>query len=133
MVCLNKYLDLKDERRIIFFTEASARGHTTNIVGEIVAQFLLFRSGLCANLVFVGGKCLKQNVIVENRTIFGRPDLYGIYGTEVRKVIQLYEVQLNSCRKAVNAWSVIARRLFVVKDVRLIIAKMIWETRSEAK
>lgn len=43
-----------------------------------------------------------------------------------------YLSQNESCRKAVDTWSLISTRLRIYKDLRILIAKMIWETRFEA-
>jgi hypothetical protein len=43
-----------------------------------------------------------------------------------------YEFQLQSYRQAVDSWIIIGLRNNVVKDIRKMIGKMIWDAREEA-
>jgi hypothetical protein len=45
--------------------------------------------------------------------------------------LHFYEFQLHSCRKAVDIW-IIGLRNKVVKDIRNMIGKTIWDAREEA-
>jgi TPR repeat protein len=46
--------------------------------------------------------------------------------------VEFFQSQLAACRMAVDAWSVVGVRFGVVKDIRILIAKLIWEAREEA-
>jgi hypothetical protein len=48
------------------------------------------------------------------------------------QALRFYEFQLLSYRKAVDSWTIVGVRNAVVKDVRKIIGKMIWDAREEA-
>jgi hypothetical protein len=50
-----------------------------------------------------------------------------------RKAISFYAAQIETVREAINCWSVIGIRLCVVKDIRIVIGKMVWKMRWEAK
>lgn len=68
----------------------------------------------------------------ETRSIFNeRWEFYTCIGP-ARQAIKFYEEQLQACRNAVKCWNLIGARLGVVKDVRKIIAKLIWDTRGLA-
>lgn len=41
------------------------------------------------------------------------------------------EQQLVFAKKAVDAWTLVGKRNHVVKDIRLIISRMVWEARLE--
>jgi hypothetical protein len=82
-------------------------------------------------VVFVCGRALKNHIDCKQQTIFGsgwnfqeRVDL-ALYAEA------FYQLQLMSTRNAVNVWTLVGIRLKVVKDIRIMIAKMIWETREE--
>lgn len=48
------------------------------------------------------------------------------------RFITFYNDQLASARAAVDAWTVIARRFGVVKDMRRMVGELIWKAKSEA-
>ena len=42
-----------------------------------------------------------------------------------------YNLQVESCRKSVIAWQIIAKRLNIYKDLRIYISKIILESEKE--
>jgi hypothetical protein len=48
------------------------------------------------------------------------------------QAVQFYEFQSHSYRKAVDNWTIVGLRNKVVKDIRKMIGKMIWDAREEA-
>jgi hypothetical protein len=44
-----------------------------------------------------------------------------------------YDFQIHCYRKAVNLWTLVGLRAGVVKDIRILIGKMIWDAKEEAK
>jgi hypothetical protein len=48
------------------------------------------------------------------------------------QALHFYEFQLQSYRKAVDSWTIVGLRRNVVKDIRKMIGKMIWDAREEA-
>jgi hypothetical protein len=63
----------------------------------------------------------------KNITVNAIPDIVNL---EKRSVIA-YSKQMNRCRKAVDTWTLVGLRFRVVKDIRNLIAKLIWESRNE--
>ncbi len=61
----------------------------------------------------------------------GRPAFGGKY--PFASVIFFYENQLVCAKLAVQTWTLVAKRLGVVKDLRRLIGEMVWEARVEAK
>ncbi len=47
--------------------------------------------------------------------------------------IKFYIAQLSACRKSVDAWSIVGIRCGVVKDIRIMVGMMIWDSRDLAK
>jgi hypothetical protein len=82
--------------------------------------------------VFEIGRALNGRVDVEAKELFGRKhNLRTISFAQQATVF--YLKQLLAAKKAVNTWSMIARRNGVVKDIRCLIGKMIWSKRNEAE
>ncbi len=82
-----------------------------------------------ATVVFLIGRALKGNIDTEKSKIFGRGD-FDIY--PANQAVSFYDSQINSARLAVDIWRLVSTRLHVIKDLRILIGKMIWEARFEA-
>jgi hypothetical protein len=87
-------------------------------------------------VVFMIGRYLKQGgVDPVAKTIFNMHnwmdfpvDVFDV----AEKALAFYSFQLCSYRKAVDSWTLVGIRFHVVKDVRILIAKLIWDSREEA-
>jgi hypothetical protein len=82
--------------------------------------------------VFQIGQALNGHVSVEKRTIFGRSDSFDNRVGPANSAISFYKAQLASCRVAVDMWSHVGIRCRVVKDIRILIGNLVWETRDLA-
>ena len=78
------------------------------------------------------GKALNGHVSVEKRTIFGDDDDFDNLIGPANTAISFNKSQLAACRLAVDAWSHVGIRCGVVKDIRVLIGKLVWETRDLA-
>lgn len=100
-------------------------------------------------VAFVKDEIATQKKILENRAVafqigrafnghvdkgimFGRYRCYHICDAALL-AIKFYKSQLESCRKAVDAWTIVGQRLHVCKDMRKMIGQIIWQSREEAK
>jgi TPR repeat protein len=45
----------------------------------------------------------------------------------IERVLELHDAMLERARRAIDCWSMAAQRRGVVKDIRVVIAKMVWE------
>ncbi len=87
----------------------------------------------CGNrtVVYLIGRALKGAIDMEKKRIFGeRVHFFGLVIPATRAVF-FYESQINGARLAVDTWTLVGTRLHVVKDIRIVIGKMIWEARIE--
>ncbi len=83
-------------------------------------------------IIFAVGRVLKGNVDIQKKEIFGRKqDSKVIFITAIHAV-SFYERQIKSARLAVDTWTLVGIRFEVVKDIRRLIANLIWNARSEA-
>ena len=73
-------------------------------------------------LIFIG-RYLKNNI-----DVFGLP-LEVL--RKLEKAVELYDIQMMKCRKAVDEWTLVGLRFGVVKDIRKLIGMIIWESRNE--
>jgi hypothetical protein len=96
--------------------KAALRGWLPEFLKEVaVADYSL------PDIAFAIGRIVKD---LARREMIAASVSYGV---------DCFENQCAGCRRAMDAWSVVGRRNGVVKDVRLMIAKLIWEERDEAK
>jgi hypothetical protein len=69
---------------------------------------------------------IRAHLHLADRMLFGA----SVDEVEVKKftlVLDLHDAMLGRARRAIACWSMAARRLRVVKDIRVMIAKMAWE------
>jgi hypothetical protein len=149
-------LNERDPERWHWWGEAAKRGAGSRFVKQFPAQlgvaFPMRRnvgllntiSGLffgqseepapvfVAPVVFAIGRALNGNVDHKKGDIFRVRVWQDSVGAAADKAVAFYMAQLVACRDAVNAWSIVATRFKVVKDIRKLIAKLIWDTRGEA-
>jgi hypothetical protein len=67
----------------------------------------------------------------EAKTIFHSVRFSSRVGA-ARQAIAFYEAQIQATKDAMHAWTLVGIKLKVVKDVRKLIAKLIWESREAA-
>jgi hypothetical protein len=81
-------------------------------------------------MLFAVGRVLKGNDNAEEATVFGqkRPSL-----ATANRALLFYNFQIQSYRNAVDSWTLVGLRNRVVKDIRKMIAMMIWDWREEAE
>jgi hypothetical protein len=61
-----------------------------------------------------------------------RGEIFGHHRSEsqllkLRRVLELHEAMLGRAARAIGCWGIVACRLGLVKDLRVMIAKMLWE------
>lgn len=133
--------------------DCSTRGRKRHVT--LVNMFNCIDSYRCGDLQYgsatfeigrlVRGKigpppCLLYNISVLSITDRVYPDIsYLVRVSRIRDcaifetfhfAIALYEHHTQAALLAIHAWSIIAKRKNVVKDIRILIAKMIWNDRG---
>jgi hypothetical protein len=133
MVCFGELLDKTDPQRFIWFGRAAAAGHTSFFLIEMVDQFGNFNNGTGhSTIVFAVGRALKGQVDHEKGTIFGDNYSFGARIDPANQALHFYKFQLQWYRTAVDSWTIVGLRNKVVKDIRKMIGKIIWDAREEA-
>jgi hypothetical protein len=122
-----------DPQRYVWFGRAAAIGLSSFFLNETSDQIRNFNSGTrYTKVVFVIGRALKGHVDNEKRTIFRSDNGADARVGPANQALHFYEFQLQSYRKAVDSWTIVGLGNKVVKDMRKMIGKMIWDAREEA-
>ncbi len=95
-----------------------------NLLYAAVDLLALFEAGQLGRVLFEVALAVKRH--------FEEDDAIGITNArmiELRRVVALYESRCALAREAVDCWSGVGRRLGLVKDMRLMVAKRAWDER----
>ena len=126
-------LDESDPVRWIWSGRAASGGRPRSFLYSFSKQVDQFFSGSGnATVVFLIGRALKGNINVEKKLIFGWSNNFDSLIGPANQAVSFYDSQIKSTRLAVDTWTLISTRLLMIKDMRIYIGKMIWETRFEA-
>ena len=110
--------------------ESSGKG---NFLSNCSKQVELFHLGSrVAAVMFVIGRALQGHVNEEAITIFNDDYSFDSLIGPAKQAIAFYEAQIKATKDAMRAWTQVGIKLKVVKDVRKLIAKLIWDSREEA-
>jgi hypothetical protein len=85
-----------------------------------------FENGGLGRILHTAAPLLSSNMNVARQEVFGQI-LYGDTWQELLRVLELHEAMLDRARRAIACWSGVGRRRGLVKDMRVMIAKMLWE------
>ena len=103
-----------------------------SLVPKFAKQVKQFNSGSgSAAVMFAIGQALQGHVNEKARTIFNSFDFDSFVGP-AKQAIAFYEAQIKATKAAMHAWTQVGIRWKVVKDVRKLIAKLIWDSREES-
>jgi tetratricopeptide (TPR) repeat protein len=94
-------------------------------VGALLADF---ERGECGRILSTAAPVIRQNLAVW-RTGHFFSSLLGCRDVKVEdleRVFELHAAMLRRARRAVDCWSMAGRRCRVLKDMRVMIAKMLW-------
>jgi hypothetical protein len=134
MLALGWLHDETDSQRLVWFGKAATSGRAWPFLNTMVEQMQNFNSGSGqVKVVFAVGRVLKGHVDNEKRAIFDEKGGFNTLIGPANQALQCYNYQLQSYRKAVDTWTLVGFRYTVVKDVRKMIAEMIWDSRDESK
>jgi TPR repeat protein len=130
---LGNLFDESDPQRWQWWGQAAALGESFFFLDNFSKQVELFNSGSGSGAVmFAIGRSLQGHVIEQARTIFGSKINFDSFISPAKQAIAFYEAQIKATKYAMRAWTLVGIRFNVVKDVRKLIAKLIWDSREEA-
>jgi hypothetical protein len=132
MHALGKLFDESDPQRWRCWGRAAALGNCWYFLEGFANQVELFNSESGSGAVmFAIGQALQGRVNEEKRIIFNSGHDFGAWIGPAIQAISFYDAQIQATRKAMRAWTLVGIRFHVVKDVRKMIAKLIWDSREE--
>jgi hypothetical protein len=134
MIWLGSLHDEPDSQRWRWWGRAAALGNSSSFLFNFAKQVGLFNSGSgSAVVMFAIGRALQGHVNEEARTMFNDDgfDFASRVGP-AKQAIAFYEAQIKATKAAMHAWTLVGIKLNVVKDVRKLIAILIWDSREEA-
>ncbi len=111
-------------------------------VGEVLSELYTNVVRKCNNfslrkcrhdVLFAAGEILSGSVRLYKKKIFRVSDQYSSVIPHVVQAVHFYESQCQAAKDAVTAWFIVATRLGVVKDIRVLIAKMVWQWRKTGR
>ena len=125
--------DESDPQRWRWWGRAAALEESWTFLSYFAKQVELFNSGSgSAAVVFAIGQALQGHVNEESRTIFNHSFDFDSLVGPAKQAITFYEAQIQATKDAMRAWTLVGIKLKVVKDVRKLIAKLIWDSKEEA-
>jgi hypothetical protein len=112
----------RDWRRYLWWGRSAKRNVGRPQIFEAAAQFLdAFEAGRMGRVLFEVAPVLKP--------LFAEARLCNVDLVKLVRVVELYELRCAVGKSAIDCWSIIERRLGVVKDIRVKIARLAWEQR----
>jgi TPR repeat protein len=130
---LGVLLSVSDPQRWRWWGRAAALGNSWMLFTQFAEQVYLFNSGSGSTAVmFAIGQALQGHVNEELGTIFKTKSNFHFRIRPAKQAIAFYKAQIKATKDAMHAWTQVGIRWKVVKDVRKLIAKLIWDSREEA-
>jgi hypothetical protein len=120
-----------DPRRYAWLGRAASRGESEYFMSTAIAQ-MKTGSGR-RDVEYAIGKAFVGQIDEGKRQIFGKSDDYDKRIVYASRALRFYQLQSQAARQAVDYCTLVLMRGGVVEDVRIIIAKMIWDARTEAE
>ncbi len=134
MYMLGELLDEADPERWTWWGKAAKQGVHFQVMNHVYQYISRVMAGKYRpSIVFAIGRVLKGNVNAEKREVFGESHNFNYWVYPSYRAIDFFIAQSFAARQAVDTWTRVGIRLKIVKDIRIIIGKMIWEARSDAE
>lgn len=123
-----------DFQRSFWLVNAAKKGDPKPLLAYLPDQIASLKGG-CDNLrrsMFLTGSLLDGQIDVERRTILG--SVYGFDQCYVaaEEAVRFFRKQCQAAREAIDAWTLVGIRLKVMKDIRVLIGRMVWKVRWDA-
>jgi TPR repeat protein len=130
---LGELLEESDPQRWRWWGRAAALRYYWRFWSSFAQRVELFDSGSgSAPVMFAIGQALHGHVNEEAKTIFTSEFNFESLIGPAKQAIAFYEAQIQATKDAMRAWTHVGIKLKVVKDIRKLIAKLVWDSREEA-
>jgi TPR repeat protein len=115
-----------DWRRFMWWGRAARRINEEFFSLAVLHLLPSFEKDELGRILHTAGMIIRANLDVANQQLFGLR-IQEEHRPKLHRVMWLYERLLGRARDAIACWSMASRRHGVVKDIRVMIAKMAWE------
>ncbi len=129
MDCYGMCLNVSDAQHWVWLGRAAAHGCSYYFVSNFLSHFEKFYAGSYADVVFAIGYALKGRLEAEKGEVFGRRFYNDRLPDLANKAINFYNAEVVACRRAIDTWTLVGIQFGVVKDIRIMIGKRVWESR----
>jgi hypothetical protein len=118
-----------DWERFHWWSRAAVGYGNLSLCSDVAKLLPSFERGECGRILSIAVPVIRKNLETWKRhEAFLRAIDRGRFTVvQVERVIELQKAMLGRARAAIDCWSVVGRRCRVVKDMRVVIAKMLWE------
>jgi hypothetical protein len=114
-----------DWERYLWHGKAAKHGYNYPFRMALLRLLPLFEKRENGRVLFTVGPLIKANLSVAKCRVFG--ERFEVDWMEkFQRVTALYGTMIGRARAAIACWSSVGRRCGVVKDIRVVIAKMAW-------
>jgi hypothetical protein len=116
-----------DWERNHWWARAAARGTSVDRFCDSVLSVLpSFEQSENGRILHIVGPVIGAHLDAEQKRLFGDfvPEDKLV---RWQRLLELHRSRLSRARVAIHGWSIVALRLGVVKDIRVMIAEMVWE------
>ena len=132
MTIVGNTLKDDDPQKWYWSGQAAARGRQSHFFCNFPEQIGLFRNGAKNNaVIFLIGRALKNHIDEDAKTIFDTQYEFDFLIADAKQAVSFYQSQLKASRRAVDAWTMVAKRLNVCRDIRKLIGQQIWLARDQ--
>jgi hypothetical protein len=116
-----------DWRRYHWWVLAAIGGYgRANLIRALAPLIPSFERGENGRILHTLAPVVKAHFLHEEGSLFGI-DVSGAEYFACDGILWLHGEMLGRAREALDCWSIVGRRCRVVKDIRVMIAKMAWE------
>jgi TPR repeat protein len=113
-----------DWRRFMWLGRAAEKGVSgPQYVGAVLRLLPCFEDGQQGRILHTVAPGIRAAPDVASGKVFG----LSCNSKDLARLLQLHRTMMESARAAIDCWSAAARRLGLVKDMRVMIAKTVWE------
>jgi hypothetical protein len=113
--------------RYLWWGRAAMRGvERDKFYKDIFKSLPAFEKGNRLRILHTVAPVVKITLDDARQSWFGKTAAGANMG-KLERVVQLHEAMLGRARRAIDCWSVAGRRCGLVRDVRLMIARMAWD------
>jgi hypothetical protein len=115
-----------DWQRYYWWGRSVARGFGFDFLHALGPLEALFEEGELGRVLHTVAAVLRAHVDFAEHTIGG--ERITEQQVEIaQRLVELHDAMLGRARRAIDCWSMAGRRCGVVKDIRVMIAKLAWE------